>query len=630
MALEVQLVTNATQTMVWDAGNQRVGQRLTISDRTVTGISFKMFKTGTPAGTLTFIIKKVSDGSTVASKLWGNIVDLPTSAAWISVTFDTPVYINQEVRIYAEVSIATQNASNCAIISINNTDVKAGENITFGGGSWSQYTDQDCAYMYTYGEGGTPPADTSFAPTAGILYVHNITSIAANVHAFILDLGIPASVTQYGICWDITADPTTTDSGSGSWGKTSLGVGAVGPFISDATGLTPGTTYYIRAYAVNATGTSYGAQAIITTLAAAPTVYTYECSDVLSTTATGNGYIISIGDAAVTQYGHCWVDEATYAGGAHPPTVADVHTDNMPPGAGTVGAFASAITGLTAGLTYYCRAYATNSYGTTYGTELIAITILPSAANVAPTVTTSACTEIVSTGAKGNGSITSLGIPATVTQHGHCWSTSPNPTTALTTKTVLGAATATGTFVSVITGLTAGTTYYVRAYAINQAGTAYGKNVPVVPSAGGGGVPTYPTLPTTRVTGLVHRYDRLRGIYQLEISLGDTTSVLDLPYELSGRSATAEKQEEGETGNVVEALTRLGLVKKEVTEVLRIIERKRQPMNVATDRVTAPFAMPTRALTPREAGITTEEFERLKKMPGIKKLLEEILKQRPK
>jgi hypothetical protein len=66
----------------------------------------------------------------------------------------------------------------------------------------------------------------------------------------------------------------------------------------------------------------------------------------------------------------------------------------------------------------------------------------------------------------GNGSITARGV---------CWSTSPGPTTALTTKTVDG--TGAGVFTSNITGLSVGNTYFVRAYAENSAGVAYGNEL---------------------------------------------------------------------------------------------------------------------------------------------------------
>tara|TARA_R110002050_G_C8898931_1_gene509986 strand:- start:15 stop:1292 length:1278 start_codon:yes stop_codon:yes gene_type:complete len=92
------------------------------------------------------------------------------------------------------------------------------------------------------------------------------------------------------------------------------------------------------------------------------------------------------------------------------------------------------------------------------------------------TITTQAVSGISTTTATGNGNITDLGSP-NPTQHGVVWSTSSNPTVALTTKTEEGAANATGAFSTSITGLTANTTYYVRAYATNTQGTSYGNEV---------------------------------------------------------------------------------------------------------------------------------------------------------
>lgn len=92
------------------------------------------------------------------------------------------------------------------------------------------------------------------------------------------------------------------------------------------------------------------------------------------------------------------------------------------------------------------------------------------------TLTTMAVTAIVSSGADCGGIITNDGGTA-VTARGVCWNTSPAPTIA-NNKTTDG--TGMGGYVSLITGLTTGTTYYVRAYATNTAGTAYGNEVSFV------------------------------------------------------------------------------------------------------------------------------------------------------
>jgi uncharacterized protein (TIGR02145 family) len=87
------------------------------------------------------------------------------------------------------------------------------------------------------------------------------------------------------------------------------------------------------------------------------------------------------------------------------------------------------------------------------------------------TLTTTTVSSITSTTASSGGNISNDGGGA-VTARGVCWSTSQNPTIALTTKTLDG--TGTGTFTSSITGLSPSSVYYVRAYATNSAGTSYG------------------------------------------------------------------------------------------------------------------------------------------------------------
>ena len=91
----------------------------------------------------------------------------------------------------------------------------------------------------------------------------------------------------------------------------------------------------------------------------------------------------------------------------------------------------------------------------------------------APTVTTTAISNIDKNTATGGGNVTADG-GATVTARGICWSTTQNPTISGSHTTD---GTGTGSFTSSMTGLAANTTYYVRAYATNSAGTAYGEQV---------------------------------------------------------------------------------------------------------------------------------------------------------
>ncbi|MDO9579911.1 MAG: DUF1566 domain-containing protein [Bacteroidales bacterium] len=90
-----------------------------------------------------------------------------------------------------------------------------------------------------------------------------------------------------------------------------------------------------------------------------PLLTTTAASSITQTTATSGGNITSDGGATVTARGVCWNTSAN-------PTIANSKTTD---GTG-IGAFISSITELTRNTTYYIRAYATNSVGTSYGNEI--------------------------------------------------------------------------------------------------------------------------------------------------------------------------------------------------------------------------------------------------------------------
>ena len=182
---------------------------------------------------------------------------------------------------------------------------------------------------------------------------------------------------------------------------------------------------------------------------------------IASVSATSGGAILTDGGLTVYFRGVCWSTSSN-------PTIA-LSTKTVD-GTGT-GAFTSAITGLTNTTTYYVRAYATNAAGTAYGNEeaftSVPLIVPPSV----PTISTSSIYNFMLDAATCGGNVSADGN-ATITARGLCWSTNSNPTIALSTKTVDG--TGTGCFSSTISGLTDNTTYYVRAYATNAIGTAYG------------------------------------------------------------------------------------------------------------------------------------------------------------
>jgi uncharacterized protein (TIGR02145 family) len=104
------------------------------------------------------------------------------------------------------------------------------------------------------------------------------------------------------------------------------------------------------------------------------------------------------------------------------------------------------------------------------------------------TITTTALSNITGTTAISGGNITNDG-GSLVTQRGVCYSTSSNPTTA--NSTIISGS-GIGSFTSNLTGLTANTTYYVSAYAVNSVGTAYGNQVSFTTTSGGSGIVSNP------------------------------------------------------------------------------------------------------------------------------------------
>jgi len=143
-------------------------------------------------------------------------------------------------------------------------------------------------------------------------------------------------------------------------GNKIVAAGTTGMFISSLTDLTAGTTYYVRAYAINSVGIAYGNEVTFTTLPLVlPTITTTNVTLVTPTTAQSGGNITSDGNTTITERGICYSTTTS-------PTIAN----SKLVAAGTLGIFTSNLTDLTAGTTYYLRAYATNSIGTAYGSEI--------------------------------------------------------------------------------------------------------------------------------------------------------------------------------------------------------------------------------------------------------------------
>ena len=217
-------------------------------------------------------------------------------------------------------------------------------------------------------------------PTVVTNEVVTITATTADVVADVTDDG-GAEVTKKGVCWSINQNPSVADN------YTDNGKG-VGSFTSNLKELNSNTTYYVRAYATNEVGTSYGEQISFSTLeesnpdddddngdddndngddeieVLSPEVTTLFVTEITETSAVAGGDVISDGGAEVTARGVCWSVNPN-------PTMDDKHTED---GTG-VGQFVSNLPNLAINTTYYLRAYATNEVGTSYGEEVTFTTL---------------------------------------------------------------------------------------------------------------------------------------------------------------------------------------------------------------------------------------------------------------
>ena len=174
---------------------------------------------------------------------------------------------------------------------------------------------------------------------------------------------------------------------------------------------------------------------------------------------TVNGKVLTDGSTSINQRGFVYAT-------SHNPTLDNNSVNN---GSGT-GEYTSTITELTAGTSYFVRAFATNVNGTYYGNE-VAVTTTATTPSVLPSVTTITVTNVTTSEATVRGAVTSDG-GENVTQRGFVYGTEPN--LPIASSSIVYHGTGVGQYVNLLSSLLSGQTYYVRAFATNSVGTAYG------------------------------------------------------------------------------------------------------------------------------------------------------------
>ena len=328
-------------------------------------------------------------------------------------------------------------------------------------------------YQYEYDNGyGKEKSERGDAVTIGKPVVitkdaGGVTTVSAVLSGEVTNNDAANKIEERGFCWGTEPQPTIAGNHHNNGGNTGIGTSTFSHNISN---LQNNATYYFRAYIKTNYGIIYGEEKSFKTVekepeeptVQLPTVTTNDISNITTNSAACGGNVTSDGNVRVTARGVCWSTSPN-------PTINNLYDEKTEDGSGT-GTFTSNLINLTENTTYYVRAYATNEKGTAYGEEKSFKTVKITM----PTVTTNDISNITINSAACGGNVTSDGN-GTVTARGVCWSTSPNPTinNLYDEKTEDGSGT--GTFTSNLINLTKNTTYYVRAYATNEAGTAYGE-----------------------------------------------------------------------------------------------------------------------------------------------------------
>jgi hypothetical protein len=278
-----------------------------------------------------------------------------------------------------------------------------------------------------------------------------------------------------GICWNTTGNPTTANSTNSVSGNSTAN------YSLNLTSLSAGSTYYVRAYiSDSSTNVYYGNQISFTT----PSLITTAASSITATTAISGGTFTGI-VGTINTVGVCWGISTD-----PDPDINDSKTTDIPTG----GVFTSIISGLLPNTTYKIRCYVNTISGVSYGDVKTFTTT-----STLPTVTTSpTVSSIAATSFAASGNVTASG-GATVSARGI--QRSLDVSMSSPTNVTIGSGT--GTFTGTVGSLTAGTTYYFRAFATNSNGTSYGQ---IYSTATLGGpivqtIPSYSIKTSTAVTG---------------------------------------------------------------------------------------------------------------------------------
>lgn len=257
--------------------------------------------------------------------------------------------------------------------------------------------------------------------------------------------GVP--VERYGVCWGTTSNPVIES------GDTSVCGSGTGEFTAIAKNLKPNTLYYIRPYATNSVGTSYGDEFQKNTTKGLGVMRTFVIDSLIrAESAVVGGNILDPGEGEILERGVYLTQKGTKITDTIPFTM-------------EADSFYQRVTGLERLASYEVEAYLVNTFGTITGGVLSFTTT-----DGMPLVAEPDTVEISFTSATFSSKLLESG-DSLITALGFCYGTEPNPT--LENDFVTAELQADSTFSASLPDIVQQTRYYVRAFATNSYGTFY-------------------------------------------------------------------------------------------------------------------------------------------------------------
>lgn len=264
-----------------------------------------------------------------------------------------------------------------------------------------------------------------------------------------------SAVTKRGFCWSTVSNPTVSDNSStNEFGP--------GKYSTQINGLNLGTTYYVKSYATNTSGTTYGNQIEFKTLSAGKFgVLSFD--SLLFRSVKINVNIDNLGEIIIKSLGVCYSKSGTPSFKNDSTTVLHVNTTDK--------IFSLVLKNLDANTKYFSRAFINTNLGIFYSEEINFTTKQYTQGVLGDIVITSLSN--IDADAKIN--ISSLG-DAPINSLGICYSTSVDPVFKSDSSTLIHSNTSDLVFTRSLKNLKENTKYYLRSFINSDAGIIYSKN----------------------------------------------------------------------------------------------------------------------------------------------------------